>query len=315
MKPSRTSGSWAHGAEDTWHGIASLIAGPLLSNLDSAGPQLFAPHPVPAPDGPISSCGGVIPVPRRLPHAQLVYVVSGEDLMMLGRHWFRVQEGRGFFIPQGMPYMGHLAVDGKMAACACLWFDIHPFGIMVHRCTAAPDAHHATCGYVLLDTRLPNLLQDCLVGVDDFRLDTSLTGKGLLLSFFGLTLRAPMVSDPVSPDAPGCREELPAALRRAVDILDHGYHRPFDLRTLAQSCYVSPFSLCRLFRRHLNTTPLGYLTGVRLKHAHRLLQGTELPVADVARLVGYSTNQTHFSRLFRRVYGTSPGGVDDLAAP
>ncbi|MEU6930322.1 AraC family transcriptional regulator [Streptomyces sp. NPDC046374] len=58
-------------------------------------------------------------------------------------------------------------------------------------------------------------------------------------------------------------------------------------------------------RRAAGCSPKDYLLTVRLGRAKELLAGTDLPVAAVARRVGYD-DPAYFSRLFTRRVGTAP---------
>jgi len=68
---------------------------------------------------------------------------------------------------------------------------------------------------------------------------------------------------------------------------------------------VSPYYLCRLFKAHLNTSPLGYLTHLRVEVARRLLERSNLTVTEVAHLVGYA-NPAYLTRLFYKFFGNPP---------
>ena len=48
-----------------------------------------------------------------------------------------------------------------------------------------------------------------------------------------------------------------------------------------------------------------YLMHVRLEQAKRLLEGSDIRIADVAAQVGYA-DQFYFSRLFKRATGITP---------
>ncbi|WP_343949905.1 helix-turn-helix transcriptional regulator, partial [Nonomuraea longicatena] len=52
-------------------------------------------------------------------------------------------------------------------------------------------------------------------------------------------------------------------------------------------------------------TPADYLLSVRLSTAKELLAGTDLPVAAIARRVGYH-DTAYFTRIFTRRTGTQP---------
>jgi AraC-like DNA-binding protein len=68
-------------------------------------------------------------------------------------------------------------------------------------------------------------------------------------------------------------------------------------------CSVSCFT--REFRRRTGQTPVAYLTGIRVRHAARLLETTGLAVREIAMLTGYG-DAFYFSRVFRRVMRKSP---------
>jgi len=68
---------------------------------------------------------------------------------------------------------------------------------------------------------------------------------------------------------------------------------------------MSPAELRAAVRRGAGCSPKDYLLGIRLGRAKELLAATELPVAAVARRVGYD-DPAYFSRLFTRRVGTPP---------
>ncbi|MDO5650402.1 MAG: helix-turn-helix transcriptional regulator, partial [Gallicola sp.] len=49
-----------------------------------------------------------------------------------------------------------------------------------------------------------------------------------------------------------------------------------------------------------------FLTGIRLRHASRILQKTNKKMSDIAYSVGFNSSDT-FSKAFKRTYGVSPG--------
>ncbi|MFG2140581.1 helix-turn-helix domain-containing protein [Streptomyces sp. NPDC048650] len=68
---------------------------------------------------------------------------------------------------------------------------------------------------------------------------------------------------------------------------------------------MTPAELRTAVRRGAGCSPKDYLLGIRLGRAKELLVATELPVAAVARRVGYD-DPAYFSRLFARRVGTAP---------
>ncbi|MFJ3668494.1 AraC family transcriptional regulator [Streptomyces sp. NPDC090106] len=110
--------------------------------------------------------------------------------------------------------------------------------------------------------------------------------------------------------------ELLVALRRArADLTPDGHQvlkalardacLPLSVAEHAARHHMTLAELRTAVRRGAGCSPKDYLLGIRLGRAKELLAGTELPVAAVARRVGYD-DPAYFSRLFTRRVGTAP---------
>jgi AraC-like DNA-binding protein len=91
----------------------------------------------------------------------------------------------------------------------------------------------------------------------------------------------------------------------ASAIVAQHYRRPLTLTSVARALSSSPRTLQRAYSRAESSFSED-LVMVRMAAARQLLiEQPHIPVADVARLVGYS-KATHFARAFRRRYGIAP---------
>ena len=90
-----------------------------------------------------------------------------------------------------------------------------------------------------------------------------------------------------------------------IHYLHDNYAEPIDLATLSERFFVSPFYLSREFKKHTGATIIGYVNGLRVGRAERLLQETEDPVSQISAAVGFA-NVTHFNRVFRARTEMSP---------
>jgi AraC family transcriptional regulator len=104
------------------------------------------------------------------------------------------------------------------------------------------------------------------------------------------------------------RVEIYRRLSRARDLLDASLDRSVPVDEVARVACVAPHRLIRLFRDTFGETPQRYAVRVRVAYAARLLGSTDLPVAEVARAVGFESVGS-FSTLFRRLRGISPGAA------
>ena len=94
-------------------------------------------------------------------------------------------------------------------------------------------------------------------------------------------------------------------LRSRLLVARH-YRRPLTLVAVAGALASSPRQLQRAYAQFGDTTFSEDLRARRMTAAAQLLvQHSAIPVADVARLVGYR-QPPHFARAFRRRYGLAP---------
>ncbi|MFI7495303.1 helix-turn-helix domain-containing protein [Kocuria sp. M4R2S49] len=111
-------------------------------------------------------------------------------------------------------------------------------------------------------------------------------------------------SDPGPPE-----RAHPAALRRAVAFIDAHLAEPIGLPEIAAAAQMSPRGLHAAFRRHLDTTPLGYLRTARIDAAHRDLLAADptsgTTVASVATRWGFG-RPGPFLAAYRAQYGKAP---------
>ena len=96
--------------------------------------------------------------------------------------------------------------------------------------------------------------------------------------------------------------------QRAVAYIEEHARDEIGLSDIAAAAGIGARALQLAFRRHADTTPLGYLRRVRLQRAHPgLLAGApaQVPAGTVASRWGFA-HHANFSTLYLRAYGRSP---------
>ena len=78
------------------------------------------------------------------------------------------------------------------------------------------------------------------------------------------------------------------------------------LEALAESAGLSVYHFARVFKETVGMTPHAFVMSRRVAKAQKLLVGTELPISEIARTVGFA-DQSHLTRRFREAFGMSPG--------
>jgi len=99
-------------------------------------------------------------------------------------------------------------------------------------------------------------------------------------------------------------------LRRAIEFMHDNYSGGLSLEEIASAAYLSEYHFARLFKEIIGVTPHLYLANLRLERARKLLAETELPISEVASMVGYHS-QSHFTKIFKSITGTTPRAYRD----
>jgi AraC family transcriptional regulator len=98
----------------------------------------------------------------------------------------------------------------------------------------------------------------------------------------------------------------PRWLDRVVRELAERYKEDLSLEYLAAEANVHPVHVSRVFRRCHGETLRDYIRRLRIQEACRILKSGMRSIAEVASETGYY-DESHFSKAFKRVMGTTPG--------
>jgi AraC family transcriptional regulator len=94
-------------------------------------------------------------------------------------------------------------------------------------------------------------------------------------------------------------------LNQVIEYIHANIESDLSISALARIANVSPFHFARQFKMCTGFAPHEYVRRQRLERAKRLLERSDLSIADVAYGCGFA-NQAHMSTAFRRVVGMAP---------
>jgi AraC family transcriptional regulator len=94
--------------------------------------------------------------------------------------------------------------------------------------------------------------------------------------------------------------------RRAKEIIEANLDGEVPLPQLARECGLSTGHFSRAFKDTMGIPPHQWLLRRRVENAMRLLRNRQLSLPEVGLACGFS-DQSHFTRVFTRLSGTSPG--------
>ncbi len=124
------------------------------------------------------------------------------------------------------------------------------------------------------------------------------------LAFFAYVIKA--YGNSTVPDRLVSGGLSPWQLRRVIDFIASHLDGDPTIAELARECAMSPGYFSRAFRQTTGIIPHQWLVRKRIERARTLLLGNALNLADVAIVCGFS-DQSHFTRVFTRLEGESPG--------
>lgn len=98
------------------------------------------------------------------------------------------------------------------------------------------------------------------------------------------------------------------AKRRVLELMDANLDSNVSVQFLAGEVELSAAHFARAFRESYGQPPHQYLLHLRLERSRRMLEAENAHLSDVAQRAGFA-DQAHFTRLFKREYGVTPGVV------
>ncbi|MEU5873552.1 helix-turn-helix domain-containing protein [Glycomyces sp. NPDC047369] len=230
--------------------------------------------------------------PRGARQQILLVCTDGEGWCRIDGTEFAVSRGGVVLLPSGRPH----AYGASESDPWTLWW-FHFTG------TDAPDlvrSAHAAAGGRVTHLRDPAPVASLVSQVID-ALDSGPTLSSLIRATGAAWHAIAEVT------ATGRRNPGPTLnpLERAVDHLRATTPHRTPVTALASMVGLSASQLTSLFRDNLGVSPLQFQVQLRMSRARELLDGTDLPIASVARETGYD-DPMYFSRQFTRTHNTTP---------
>ena len=100
-------------------------------------------------------------------------------------------------------------------------------------------------------------------------------------------------------------DENKKTLSRSLAFINSRYTGEIKVGELARLENLSPSRYHVIFKERMGMPPSEYIIELRLRHACGLLSSTDMPIGEIASLVGYDDGH-FFCRLFKKKLGVSP---------
>jgi AraC family transcriptional regulator len=105
------------------------------------------------------------------------------------------------------------------------------------------------------------------------------------------------------PALPARREDR--RITKAVSYIRENLGSALSLTDMAAAASLSPYHFLRVFKAATGQTPRQYLNAMRLRHARRYLEHTDLSITEISAVCGFGT-PSRLASNFRLAFGMSP---------
>lgn len=101
-------------------------------------------------------------------------------------------------------------------------------------------------------------------------------------------------------------------VQELITRLSSDCRQQWTLTNMAHDCGIRRTQLCKIFHKLTGSTPMEFLTRIRIEHAKTLLCRSDAKIIDIAFECGYSSSQ-YFANAFRQATGQTPSVYRDVS--
>jgi len=92
---------------------------------------------------------------------------------------------------------------------------------------------------------------------------------------------------------------------KSIEYIRRNYMKKVTLDEVSENAALSPSYFSRIFKKEMKTSFNSYLNSVRIEMSKKLLFDEDIPLSDIAMLVGFE-HQSYYSKIFKQNTGISP---------
>ena len=233
-------------------------------------------------------------------HYLFHYVLSGTGILYAddskgNTKEYRIKSNQGFMI---FPGQINTYISDKNLPWEYVWIEFD--GLRVKE---ALDIAGLSCDSPVYHAKFKELRETMvqemlyLTGQEDF---SPFHLIGHLYLFFDAMLQS------IAPEANTSQKRLQDYyIHEALTYIEQNFQNDITVEDIAKICGLNRSYFGKIFKDSTGKTPQQFLLTYRMIKATELLKLTKLSIGDISNAVGY-TNQLHFSRAFKNVYGIPP---------
>ena len=245
--------------------------------------------------------GGYFSIPKnedwsfgknRFEQCKFYFITGGRCVIEIEGKPYLAQAGDWFFIPAGVE---HSYYNEKDEPFQKYWFhfDLYPnldfFNLLRLPYLVKADAQG----------RALRLFKRIIKLHKSNELTDKLTVKACVLNLLAEYVKA------AAPEGVTVSSRVETRLHELLKFINENLDKSLSNCVLAEKYFTHPNHFIRAFKEKTGLTPAKYIKNRRMETAKRLLETTDLSIAEITEKIGL-IEPTHFSRLFKEYYNFPP---------
>lgn len=231
---------------------------------------------------------------------ELYFVYSGSGYYMIENQLFAVNEGDMIICNAGVLHGDATEFENSLRSYCCALTNVRIKEYPDNWLTTTNSSPVISCGS--LASRIGQTMELLYMLSLDFEKQydvcSSLANSILLLTHQLLQSRSRHKERYIE-------NKIDAVVSEIKTYLDTNYAKQLTLEKISKALNMSPDYVSHVFKAEMKISPIQYQLYRRFGEAQSLLMNTELTMAEISDLLGFS-NPAHFSAMFKKHVGISP---------
>ena len=220
------------------------------------------------------------------------YVTDGECSISVEGKTYNAKKGMWFFIPAGTLHKFHNYPDKPMEKY-WMHFDLYPDSSLAKSLSLNNYVN------VPENSVVEKLFSEYIKHKRNDGLTDKIEIKAILLKLISEYIKLSEKSDIK------VEKKAEDRIEKVLSYININLKKDLTNEELAKICFLHPNHFIRFFKQKTGATPQQYIMQKRMENAKRLIEQTDLSMAEIAEKTGlYDT--AHLSRAFKKFYSMAP---------
>ena len=236
---------------------------------------------------------------------EFILVLQGEMDYNINGEIVTIKQGNGIFVNSKQLHCGF---SKSKSECEFICILIHPIMLCIsqafERDYVLPLLKNQDIPYLEVTADVPwkNEILTNVLSMYNAKSDASAVLK---ISSCFLRIWSLIFSNTKAPNSKLIQNSDFTVLKNMIGFIQKSYKQKITLDDIAKSGAVGQSKCCKLFEKHIGTTPNGYLIQYRLHQSTWYLKNTDMSITQIAHAVGFS-GSSYYAETFKKRYCKTP---------